>query len=612
MRAPALLLTALRVRVRPGGIASSAAGLVSLGCEHFGSCPGCDISEHLESPPLLADARAFFSERGTELGTRWGSPRGYRTTAKLAVRREPGSGRVVVGLFARNSHSIVSLPNCVVHHPSINRAVELIQQAMRGGSGLSPYDEASTLGLLRYVQACVQRDTGRVQLTLVANARTREEETAVARFADLLWEAGGGEASWHSIWLNLNTVPNNVILSHQPGAWKLLLGDQLLIERLSSGAPIALFPHTFRQPNLDGFDGVVRAVVRAVPPGARVVEWYAGVGVLGLALVSRANVRWCRCSDVSPRAAFAASAGMLPAFLRKRVSYAVGAAAERLEDGAGADVAVVDPPRKGLDPHLLDALCDPLLLPSYGLSDTVGEGGAMGEGAAAGSGAQQGGTPGNGWRDGTAATGGAGEAALGGIDHQGYVASSTPSPDMKQAATGTDKPSIGAQPSPASLHPAEPLPRRSPCHGLRLLIYVSCGFDALRRDADRLLAAGWSIKRAEAHLLMLGANHLETVVTFERAGGYDAVAEAGARWAAKTRGEGGPDAAGQAVRAADRQRASKARARGTPPPGQPKNGKRADKLRARRERRGRQREQASDANDGGASEVMKGRRAAGQ
>eukprot|EP00962_Isochrysis_galbana_P001047 scaffold271_cov112-Isochrysis_galbana.AAC.3 len=36
-----------------------------------------------------------------------------------------------------------------------------------------------------------------------------------------------------------------------------------------------------------------------------------------------------------------------------------GAVGERLADAAGTDVAVVDPPRKGLDPLLLDALCDP-------------------------------------------------------------------------------------------------------------------------------------------------------------------------------------------------------------------------------------------------------------
>jgi len=232
MRAPygtaGTLRAGLRVRVRSP---TAQAGGVSLNCEYFGTCPGCDISENLQSPPLLADAQRFFSERGVRLQTRWGSPRGYRTTAKLAVRREPGGDRVVVGLFQRGSHNVVPLSNCVVQHPSINEAVELIQHTLRNSGVVCAYDEASGSGLLRYVQASVQRDTGRVQLTLVANARSPADEAALPEFAKLLWAAGGGERMWHSIWLNINTTPNNVIFSHEPGAWQAVLGEQVRIDR---------------------------------------------------------------------------------------------------------------------------------------------------------------------------------------------------------------------------------------------------------------------------------------------------------------------------------------------------------------------------------------------
>ena len=160
-----------------------------------------------------------------------------------------------------------------------------------------------------------------------------------------------------------------------------------------------------------------------MPEGARVVEWYAGVGVLGLSLAPHAA--WVRCSDVNPpHEAFEASRDLLPAHVQPRVSYAVGSAAERVSDARGADAAVVDPPRKGLDPPLLAALC------------------------------------------------------------------------AAPAAGGA-------------------------CAALRTLVYVSCGFPALTRDADALLAAGWRVRggAATAHVLFLGANHIETVVCFERGGG---------------------------------------------------------------------------------------------
>lgn len=178
-------------------------------------------------------------------------------------------------------------------------------------------------------------------------------------------------------------------------------------------------PYVFRQANLDAFDAIVRQVRRSVPTGARVVEWYAGVGVLGLSLAE--DVRWVRCSDVQPpHAAFAASRMLLPHHLQRRITYARGAAHERIDDARGADTAIVDPPRKGLDAELLDALCG----------------------------------------------------------------------------------------------------RHGACTDIRTLVYVSCGFPALTRDMASLLASGWCIRdnEATAYVLFPGANHIETVVVFERAG----------------------------------------------------------------------------------------------
>lgn len=50
------------------------------------------------------------------------------------------------------------------------------------------------------------------------------------------------------------------------------------------------------------------------------------------------------------------------------------------------------------------------------------------------------------------------------------------------------------------------------------LIYVSCGFDALARDCDRLLSssAGWMLESAVGYVLFPGSNHVETLCVFGR------------------------------------------------------------------------------------------------
>lgn len=52
------------------------------------------------------------------------------------------------------------------------------------------------------------------------------------------------------------------------------------------------------------------------------------------------------------------------------------------------------------------------------------------------------------------------------------------------------------------------------------LIYVSCGFDALARDCDKLLSgnAGWSLESATGFVLFPGSNHVETLAIFRRRG----------------------------------------------------------------------------------------------
>lgn len=51
---------------------------------------------------------------------------------------------------------------------------------------------------------------------------------------------------------------------------------------------------------------------------------------------------------------------------------------------------------------------------------------------------------------------------------------------------------------------------------LRRVVYVSCGFDALKRDSLALIAAGWSLRHSEGFVLFPGSDHVETLAIFDR------------------------------------------------------------------------------------------------
>lgn len=52
--------------------------------------------------------------------------------------------------------------------------------------------------------------------------------------------------------------------------------------------------------------------------------------------------------------------------------------------------------------------------------------------------------------------------------------------------------------------------------GPKLLVYVSCGFDAFKRDSEKLLKSGWTLDTAEGHLLFPGSDAIETLAFFTK------------------------------------------------------------------------------------------------
>jgi len=53
-------------------------------------------------------------------------------------------------------------------------------------------------------------------------------------------------------------------------------------------------------------------------------------------------------------------------------------------------------------------------------------------------------------------------------------------------------------------------------HKTKVLIYVSCGFEAFQRDCDALLKSKkWVLDQVEGHILFPGSNAIETLAFFK-------------------------------------------------------------------------------------------------
>lgn len=314
-------------------------------CPHRPPCPGCPrFGEPGPAPDATDAVRRLCETHGLAAPRVHTTPgQGHRHRARLAVRGRARSPKI--GLFQAGSHRIVDTPRCAVHHPAINDAVHVLKRAIRE-TGTRPYADAPHRGALRYAQFVVERATSRVQVVLVGNGESPEVLGELPRvYAEAMGER------LQALFFNAQPARTNVILGER---MQRLAGEDAITESIA-GVEVHFPPAAFGQNHLPLFERAVERIHALVPRDRLVLEAYCGIGAIGLGLLARGPVRFNERSAPG-LAGLARGLAARPARERDRAEIFEGAAGARLDALAGADVVIVDPPRKGLDGPLLDAL----------------------------------------------------------------------------------------------------------------------------------------------------------------------------------------------------------------------------------------------------------------
>jgi hypothetical protein len=260
-----------------------------LNCPHFKECPGCIVSQSYDEIPTIQSARLFFAKHSKRNKDFYktvvpSDVHHYRTQAKLVVRSKSAWGRngCIFGLYERNSHNIIEIPDCVVHHPSINAAVEVLRKATAqvGTVGYNEDNHDSTG--LRYVQLQTERKTNRVCMTLVWNGETLKNcQPDVSRLIKACRKID--ESLFHSIWCHTNHSFGNSIFIRGEKNWHPMGGPEFVREVLPGaseedvknrkGGLLHFSPLVFRQGSMDGFDAIAMHVAKEIPGGSKVSHY---------------------------------------------------------------------------------------------------------------------------------------------------------------------------------------------------------------------------------------------------------------------------------------------------------------------------------------------------
>jgi 23S rRNA (uracil1939-C5)-methyltransferase len=323
----------------------------SIQCSHFTFCSGCSVNEFVDNPPVFKEIEAFFKQNGVEVALHSGNVTGWRSRAKLAIRGT--SNEPAIGLFHERSHQVVNIPFCKVHHPAINQAVKYVRQFIYENK-IEPYNELTFQGDLRYIQIVVERASNKVQLSLVWNKMDDKKGLIQERVANLMKMGTLKEnlPFWHSIWLNFNDRKDNVIFGEK---WLLVYGEEFLWEKFGQTS-VCFHPASFAQANLDLFELMLTKIKEEITEDDVVVEYYAGVGVIGLSLVEKC--RGIQCCEVVLQAkkCFEKSLTKLDPLLAHKIRFQLGSVETKIDLLEQAHTVIVDPPRKGIHKALLKAL----------------------------------------------------------------------------------------------------------------------------------------------------------------------------------------------------------------------------------------------------------------
>ena len=275
------------------------------------------------------------------------NPNHYRNKAQFPIAKDK-DGNILMGFYGFHSHRVVDTGTCLLQPKIFDRIMEVVRDFLKR-TNLSVYDEITHKGLLRHLYIRYGEKTGEIMVCLVVNGdKIKAQEELVNSLKENISEI-------KSVVINSNKEKTNVIIGTKNNT---IFGENYIVDNLC-GLNFRISPNSFYQVNHSQAERLyTKAKEYASLSGEEtLVDLYCGTGTIGLTMAK--DCKRLVGVEIVPQA-------IKDARLNAEINGITNAeficgdatkCADKLKnEGIKPDVVVVDPPRKGLTPELIQTI----------------------------------------------------------------------------------------------------------------------------------------------------------------------------------------------------------------------------------------------------------------
>lgn len=316
------------------------------------SCDGCPLvvmkyqaQLAWKTEVLTRELQRFFPPDQLAMGPILPSPKqtGYRNSAKLVITGK--FSNPIIGIYRKNSHDVVDISDCPLHHPLINTITAAVKEGIKKGK-VPIYSARTGNGLLRYLAVRVSEETGRGMVIFVSAARSYNEIHHLAKhLVTALPQVT-------VVVQNVNSSSGNVIF----GQKDYFLSRETSLTDNIGPIRFLISPRSFFQINSGGARLIYEQVreFAQLTGSEKVLDLYCGVGGISFYLAGQAK-EVLGIESVPSAVADAEQNAILNNISNCR--FIAGDTLANLtkipETFGTVDLIVLNPPRKGCDQKVL-------------------------------------------------------------------------------------------------------------------------------------------------------------------------------------------------------------------------------------------------------------------